>query len=113
MASNPEFVQFAADQAGDAGEIVYKKMFGEYGIYCDGKIFGLVCDNQLFIKITEAGRSLCPNLDEVPPYEGAKPYFLIEDLDDKELLAELVSVTCKELPEPKPKKPKRRPQTKG
>ncbi|MDE7271264.1 MAG: TfoX/Sxy family protein, partial [Acetatifactor sp.] len=47
MASNPEFVQYIADQLTDTGQITYRKMFGEYGFYCDGKIFALVCDNQL------------------------------------------------------------------
>ena len=45
MASTEEFVKYVADQLRDAGEIVYRKMFGEYGIYCDGKIFGLICDD--------------------------------------------------------------------
>ena len=45
MASNEDFVQYIADQCGGAGEIVTKKMFGDYGIYCDGKIFGLICDD--------------------------------------------------------------------
>lgn len=106
MASNPEFVQYIADQLTDAGEITYRKMFGEYGMYCDGKIFALVCDNQLFVKITEAGRQMAPNLETAPPYQGAKPYFLIDDIDNRAFLNELVTATCGELPAPKPKKPK-------
>ena len=47
MASNPSFVQYIADQCSGAGEIITKKMFGDYGIYCDGKIFGLICDDCL------------------------------------------------------------------
>ena len=96
MASNPEYVQYIADQLGEAGQITYRKMFGEYGMYVDGKIFAVICDNQLFIKITEA-----------PPYEGAKNYLLVEDIDDQEALVELVKATSAELPAPKPKKPKK------
>ncbi|MCF8371353.1 MAG: TfoX/Sxy family protein [Bacteroidales bacterium] len=82
-------------------------MFGEFGIYSEGKIFGLVCDNKLFIKPTEAGRSFIKNPVEAPPYPGAKNSFLIEDkLEDREWLSELVRVSVKELPEPKPKKKK-------
>ena len=106
MASKLEFVQYVADQLRDAGNITYRKMFGEYGMYCAGKIFALVCDAQLFIKITEEGRQMAPELEEAPPYEGAKPYFLIEDVDDREFLTELAITTCRALPEPKPKKPK-------
>jgi len=52
MASNQNFVDFIMDQINGVGEITAKKMFGEYGIYLDGKIFGLICDNKLFIKPT-------------------------------------------------------------
>ena len=101
MASSQEFVQYAADQSSGAGRITYRKMFGEYGMYCDGKIFALVCDDQFFIKITNAGKRLAPGLTETPPYEGAKPYFLIEDLDDRDFLTEFITATCSELPMPK------------
>lgn len=108
MASNPEYVQYIADQLSGAGEITYRKMFGEYGMYLDGKIFALICDNQLFVKITGAGRKMRPDLPEEPPYEGAKNYLLVEDIDDREALVEFVTATCAELPAPKPKKPKKR-----
>ena len=107
MASKMEFVEFVADQLRQAGDITYKKMFGEYGLYCNGKIFAVICDDQLFIKITEAGRNLCPDLSEAPPYKGAKNYFLVEDVENQEILTELVISTCAELPEPKPKKQKK------
>ena len=104
MSSKPEFVEYVADQLAEAGQITYRKMFGEYGLYCDGKIFALICDNQLFIKITEAGRQLAPDLETVPPYEGAIPYFLFDDLDNRIFLTEFAAATCAELPMPEPKK---------
>ena len=104
MASKAEFVTYAAEQMKEAGTITCKKMFGEYGVYCDGKIFGLICDDQLFLKITEEGRKVGPDLLEVPPYEVAKPYFLVEKLDNRELLTKLVQETVKVLPQPKKKK---------
>ena len=107
MASRMEFVEFIADQLKEAGAITCKKMFGEYGVYCEGKIFAVICDDQFFIKITEAGRKLCPDLREAPPYKGAKNYFLVEDVEDRELLTKLVKATCAELPLPKPKKKKK------
>ena len=108
MASNPEFVEYVADQLSDAGNITYRKMFGEYGMYCDGKIFALICDNQLFIKITDVGRQLATELETAPPYDGAKDYFLIENIDDRDFLTSFVMETCKELPMPKPKKPRKK-----
>ncbi len=104
MASNPDFVQYISDQCSGAGEIEAKKMFGDYGIYCNGKIFGLICDNGFYLKPTEAGRKLLRGEDMRPPYDGAKSYFYIEDVDDRDYLSALVKATCAELPEPKPKK---------
>ncbi|MDH5382097.1 MAG: TfoX/Sxy family protein [Cyclobacteriaceae bacterium] len=105
MASDQEYVNYVLDQIVNAGDITYRKMFGEYGIYSNGKIFGLICDNKLFIKPTEAGRSFIHNVVEAPPYPGAKNSFLIEEkLEDSEWISELIRVTVKELPEPKPKK---------
>ncbi len=108
MASDLEFVQFACDQLSGAGEITYRKMFGEYGVYCDGKIFAVICDDQLFIKVTEAGRAFAPETALAPPYEGAKPYFLMEDLEDREFLTEFARRTAAALPPPKEKKRRKR-----
>ena len=106
MASNPDFVQYIADQCAGAGVITVKKMFGDYGIYCNGVIFGLVCDNRFYLKPTEDGRSLLRSVEMRPPYDGAKDYFFIEDVDDRDYLSALVRETCKALPQPKPKKKK-------
>lgn len=108
MATTQNFADFVSEQITNAGNITVKKMFGEYGIYSDGKIFGLICDNKLFIKPTVNGKSFAGNVVEAPPYPGASMYFLIEDkLEDREWLSELVRITVAELPEPKPKKPKK------
>ena len=104
MASSSDFVQYIADQCGGAGEIVAKKMFGDYGIYCDGKIFGLICDDGFYLKPTDAVRPLLRTVEMRPPYEGAKDYFYITDVDDRDYLSQLVRETCKALPEPKKKK---------
>ncbi len=106
MASSPEFVVFIAGQLKESGDILCRKMFGEYGIYRNGKIFGLICDDTLFIKITDAGKNIDPPLPEAPPYEGSKNYYLIEDVENREFLTEFVVETCKYLPEPKPKRGK-------
>ncbi len=110
MASDLDFVKFVVDQIENAGVITYRKMFGEYAVYCEGKIVALICDNQFFIKPTEAGRSFIGDVVEAPPYPGARSSFLIEEqIEDKEWISNLVRLTEKELPEPKPKKkPKRK-----
>ncbi|NTU57430.1 MAG: TfoX/Sxy family protein [Chlorobiaceae bacterium] len=113
MASDPVFVDYICDQIREAGSIAFRKMFGEYAIYCDGKVVALVCDNQLFVKPTIAGRSFVDRVDEAPPYPGAKPHFLVgEKLDDREWISHLVSITGRELPLPKPRK-SRRPGSKA
>jgi TfoX/Sxy family transcriptional regulator of competence genes len=109
MASDLSFVEYIVDQIENAGEIRYRKMFGEYAVYCNEKVTALICDNQLFIKPTEAGRAFIGNVIEAPPYPGAKNSFLIEDkMDDREWLSQLVRITAKELPMPKPKRKKKK-----
>lgn len=105
MASEQKIVDFIIDQMGMPEQITYKKMFGEYGLYFDSKLFALVCDNKLYIKPTKTGRAFIKDVVESPPYLGAKPSFLIEEqLDDPVWLRQLVMLTVEELPEPKPKK---------
>ena len=79
-------------------------MFGDYAIYCDGKIFGLICDDCFYLKPTEAVRELLRQVILRPPYEGAKDYFHIVDVDDHDYLSSLVRETCRHLPEPKKRK---------
>lgn len=106
MASEESFVQFITEQMENAGVIRYRKMFGEYALYCEEKVVALICDNQLFVKPTEGGRAyLGDDLIEAPAYQGAKNSFLIEDkFENKDWLSELIQITEKELPAPKPKK---------
>lgn len=105
MASDAAFVDYVCDQMSAAGTIASRKMFGEYAVYCDGKVVALVCDDQLFVKPTSAGRAIVGDLAEAPPYAGAKPHFAIGDrVDDREWLRALIEATARELPAPKPKK---------
>ena len=107
MASDQAYVDYVVEQIKNVGIISARKMFGEYGIYADEKIFGLIIDNKLFVKPTLAGRTFIGNVIEAPAYPGGKPNFLIEDkVDDSDWLSELVSVTLKELPPAKLKKRK-------
>lgn len=105
MASDLKFVEYVCDQITDAGTISFRKMFGEYAIYCNEKVIALVCDNQLFIKPTDGGRTLIGQVVEAPPYPGAKPYFLVgEQIENREWMANLARMTERELPLPKPRK---------
>ncbi len=109
MASDLSFVEYVVDQLAEDCAVTYKKMFGEFGLFSDAKMFGMICDNRLFVKPTEGGRAFIREVVEAPPYPGAKPIFLIEDqIDDAEWLSELVRITTRELPVPKPKKRKKR-----
>ena len=110
MASRQETVDYLLDQIAGAGEVSARKMFGEYGVYCDGKIVILVCDDTCFLKPTDEGRAFAGALEEGPPYPGAKPCLILsaDQLEDADWLSELVRITAKALPAPKPKKPKPR-----
>ncbi len=106
MASRQDFVDYVCEQIGGAGRIRFGKMFGEYGIYCDDKVIGVICNDQFYVKKTVAGAEILPGCPEAAPYTGAKPHFLVEELDDRELLGRFIAATCAELPAPKPKKKK-------
>jgi TfoX/Sxy family transcriptional regulator of competence genes len=107
VSSDPGFVEYICDQVDDAGVISSRKMFGEWAIYSGHKVVALVCDDRLFVRPTAAGRAFIGEPVEAPPYPSAKPHFLIEDrIDDREWLTELIRVTEREIPEPKPKKRK-------
>ena len=97
MSTDRTFIDHLADQLHGFGAFAHRKMFGEYALYLDAKVVALVCDNQLFVKPTDAGRALLgPDPAMGPPYPGAKPHFQVSDLIDER----------EALPEPKPKQPK-------
>jgi TfoX/Sxy family transcriptional regulator of competence genes len=98
MASDASFADYVVDQLGEAGRITRRKMFGEYAIYCNDLVVALVCDNQLFVKPTEAGRAYAGDLATAPPYPGAKLYLLIENqLEDRAWMAGLIRATVQDL----------------
>ena len=103
MACSTDFVQYISDQCAGAGEIAVKKMMGDWCIYCDGILFGLICDNNLYVKVTDTGKALLKEIVLRPPYDGAKDYFYIADVDDRDYLTGLIKVTLPALPKPKKK----------
>lgn len=113
MATSREFVDFILDQLRDAGQASVRAMFGEYGLYIDGKIVGFLCDDQLLLKITEAGKEYLGTYETAEAYPGSKPYFLISDPDDRDKLTGLIQAALPELPEPKPKKPRVKKKSTG
>ncbi len=109
MASKQSTVDFILEQIAGAGVVAAKKMFGEYGVYCDGKLVALVCDDQFFVKPTIAGQEFIGQCTERAPYQGAKPYYFIdgERWDEQEWLSQLIRVSAAQLPLPI-KKPRRK-----
>jgi TfoX/Sxy family transcriptional regulator of competence genes len=107
MASDLSYVEYVCDQAGLNARLTYRKMFGEFALYLDGKVVALVCDNQLFVKPTTSGRELLGSVPEESPYPGAKPHLLVAvEIDDPDLLRRLLIATAQALPLPKPKRAK-------
>ena len=109
MATQQSTADYLAAQLSDAGAVRSRKMFGEYALYCDEKVVALICDDRLFVKPTDAGRSFAGNPEEAPPYPGSKPFLLIEEdrWEDRSWMTELIHITAAALPPPKPKKPKK------
>jgi TfoX/Sxy family transcriptional regulator of competence genes len=97
MACSADFVQFIVDQCSGAGEIAVKKMMGDYCIYCDGVMFGLICDNNLYIKMTDAGKAVLDEIVLRQPYPGARNHFHITNVDDRDYLEDIIRATVPEL----------------
>ncbi len=104
MSSDLDFVQFAVENLDASLNVSFRKMFGEFAIYADGKVVALICNNQFFVKPTEAGKNFIGEVQEVPPYNGAKNYFLIENVENKAFLSELLKITSENLPAKKVRK---------
>lgn len=106
MPTQPRTIEFLLEQTTRMGTVTAKPMFGEYGVYVDGKMIGSVCDDRLYVKPTPAGRLHAEPVSDASPYPGAKPSLLIEAdrWDDAEWLGALLRITAAELPTPKPRK---------
>ena len=109
MANDKEFINYVVDQINTPNVVRFRHMFGGTTLYCNDKVVALICDNQLFIKPTAAGRAYIGDVVEAPAYPGAKHSFLISDqIEDSEWLSQLIRISEAELPPPKPRKKKKK-----
>ena len=104
MASDKEYLDFILEQLSELDEITYKAMMGEYIIYYRGKIVGGVYDDRFLVKPVKAAKSMMPEAEPELPYEGAREMLLVDDVENKEFLRELLKAMYDELPAPKKKK---------
>ena len=104
MASTKEYLEFILEQLSELDEITYKAMMGEYIIYYRGKIVGGIYDDRFLVKNIKAAADKMPDADLELPYEGAKKMLLVDDVDNKEFLRDLLEAMYDELPVPKKKK---------
>jgi TfoX/Sxy family transcriptional regulator of competence genes len=101
-----DFKDYIQDQCSFLGYVTFKKMFGEYGMFYKEKMVGVLADNKLYIKPTDEGKSYLIQPQYEAFYAKGKPYFLIEDTDNRESLWKLIVITYDALPMPKEKKKK-------
>ena len=104
MASTKEYLDFVLDQLSGLEEINFRAMMGEYILYYRGRIFGGIYDDRLLVKPVPAAVKLMPDASMELPYEGAKEMIMVDDVDNREFLCELVEAMYEELPAPKKKK---------
>ena len=109
MASSQSIVDLIADNMKNAGIITSKKMFGEYAIYCNGKVLGFICDNMLFLKPTQEAKEFFPEFTEGQAYPGSKMYMVIPEdkWEDPDFMTELAVISYNALPASKPKTKKK------
>ena len=103
MASSREYLEFILDQLSYLDDIRYVPMMCEYILYYKDRIFGGIYDDRFLVKITKTSKELMPNADEDIPYDGAKPMLLVDNVDDRQFLKELIDSMWSELPEKKRK----------
>ncbi len=108
MATSVDFKDYMEDQLQPLGDVRFKKMFGEYGLFYKEKMVGVLADNKLYIKPTDEGKDLLKHVVMEKFYEQGKPYLLIEDTDDRDLLWKLIVKTYDVLPNPVEKKKRAR-----
>ena len=106
MASTKEYADFILEQLSRLDEITSRQMMGEYIIYYRGKVIGGIYDNRFLVKPTKSAREKMPDAPMELPYEGAKEMLLVDNVENRDFLAELVSGMYDELPETKKKKKK-------
>ena len=95
MTSTKEYRDFILEQLSEVPNITCRPMMGEFILYSDGVLFGGIYDDRLLVKRVPENAKY--NMDEVVPYKNAKPFYFVEDVDDKEKLAEIVKATVKGL----------------
>lgn len=104
MASSKDYLEFILEQLSLLEDITCKPMMGEYIIYYKGRIAGGIYDNRFLVKPVKSACALMPDAKRELPYEGAKEMLLVDNIDDREFLAELFNTMLDELPAPKKKK---------
>lgn len=104
MASSKDYLEYVLDQLSSLDDISYRAMMGEYIIYYQGKIVGGIYDDRFLVKPTKSALDLMPDASRELPYEGVKEMLLVEDIDDRAFLNELLNAIVYELPAPKKKK---------
>ena len=102
MASNREYLDFILEQLSGLANITYRAMMGEFILYYRGKIIGGIYDDRFLVKPTKS--AMMPDADREIPYEGAKEMLLVDNVDNREFLTELVAAMYDELPEMKKKR---------
>ena len=103
MASSKEYLDFILEQLSELNDVSYRAMMGEFIIYYRGKIVGGIYDDLFLVKPTKSAVAMMPNADMELPYDGAKEMLLVDDVDNKEFLTELLEAMYLELPAPKKK----------
>ena len=104
MASSKEYLNFILDQLSGLDDISCRAMMGEYIVYYRGRIVGGIYDDRFLVKPTKSAVAMMPDADKELPYEGAKEMLLVDNVENREFLQELLNAMYDELPAPKKKK---------
>ena len=104
MASSKEYLDFIMDQLSGLDEVSHRAMMGEYIIYYRGRIVGGIYDDRFLVKPTKSAKAMMPEADLEVPYEGAKEMLLVDNVENRDFLRDLLEAMYDELPAAKKKK---------
>ena len=91
MASTKEYRDYILEQLSLVPGITCRPMMGEFLLYADGVLFGGIYDDRLLVKITPGNGEF--NMSEALPYEGTKPMYLVDEVDDRGRVKEIIEKT--------------------
>ena len=78
MTTTKDFTQYILDNT-HSPKARMRSMFGEFALYYENKVVALICDNKLFVKISENNKKLLGKNKTGPAYPKSKNFYILTE----------------------------------